>query len=829
MSRRTTRLLIVLAGIVLGQFILYGASLTGRKVMLPLDLLARQDTYLPRTPEVEKIEPQNTVLSDLILLSEPSRRFAIAELRAGRLPTWAPYGYGGAPFVWPIFSPFLALTFCTESPIILAWVQLFAAMVAGLGAYLFFRRAVEVGYWPATVAAWCYPLTGFFVFWMGLPTSLSIYWFPWSLLAVDNVVRRTSALAPVGLAAITGLVLVSGHIDIAAQVLLSSGLYALWRLWNVWGNQCFQPAARRVALMLVLGWGLGFLLAAPHTLPLLDYARTGERMIGRGAGMEERPPVGLAVLPQTVLPDIYGSVQRGSYRYFDHNQLETTAAAYAGLLATLVVTPLAWCSRRHRAFTWLCLSAFFLGLSWCLNVPGIVQVLRLPGLNMLSHNRWVFMSSFAILTLAAVGLEVFLTGPVQWQWWLWLPPALLALLGAWCVYRIGFPPEPIASELELAVRQGQEFRSILNLEDVRHAQAWFARYHAFAAAWCGVGLGGWLLIWSRRTSQPRLFPVLAVLLVGDLLWFARGRTPQCDPSLFFPPIGVLQDVARSAPGRVLGYNCLPPSLASMCGLRDVRGYDSIDPARWVDLLTLVRAPKSLNFRYAETQWLVPKVRFSPEGQLRLSPILDMLGVRYLISRQAPPPGVQAAFHELDYWVTVNPKAMARVFVPRRVELTTNGAAQLLKMDSPGFDPREVAYVESPVDLPTSGQGTVEIVHEIPTRVTVSARMQSPGLVVLADLWDKGWHAYLDSKRVPILRTDHALRGVVVPAGTSTLVFRYEPASLRWGLALAGLAAATMLVWVIVARLRTPAATASTLGRPSGVPEASAGTRREATF
>jgi len=33
-------------------------------------------------------------------------------------------------------------------------------------------------------------------------------------------------------------------------------------------------------------------------------------MVQRSEGVEERPPVGLAALPQVVLPDLYGQVQR---------------------------------------------------------------------------------------------------------------------------------------------------------------------------------------------------------------------------------------------------------------------------------------------------------------------------------------------------------------------------------------------------------------------------------------------------------------------------------------------------------------------------------------
>jgi len=80
-------------------------------------------------------------------------------------------------------------------------------------------------------------------------------------------------------------------------------------------------------------------------------------------------------------------------------------------------------------------------------------------------------------------------------------------------------------------------------------------------------------------------------------------------------------------------------------------------------------------------------------------------------------------------------------------------------------------------------------------------METPGLVVLTDRWDAGWRAYVNGRRVPILRTNHAIRGVLLPAGVSRLEFRYAPASFTWGLGLAGLAAVVLLAWSLFAARR----------------------------
>lgn len=790
--KRSTRLILVLAGIILGQIVLFGPSLVGQKVLLPLDLLAEPNMYIPRAPGIEALA-KNGALADLVVGAEPARRFSISELRAGRLPMWAPYGYTGAPFLVPKFSPFLLLECYSESPLALAWGQMLVAIVAGMGAYVFFRRILGVSFWPAAICAWCYPLTGFFIFWQGFLTALAVCWLPWLLLAVDAVVRGTPQWRIIGLGLATCLVLISGQLDVAAQVLLISGLYGLWRLGETYFKQVPGWCARKAIVSLAAGWTLGFLLASPYFLPVLEYMHTGARMARRSKGEEERPPVGLLALPQTILPDMYGTSESRNLHYEGGgNQLESSSAAYAGVLATLVAAPLAFASRRHRSMSLLLISLSVLALGWCLNVPGLVTLLRLPGLNMMSHNRLVFVCCFTFLALASVGLDTLSRSILRWRSWMWLPLALLAILCAWCLFRTVRLPEPIATKLAIIVSRGERVGFISDMDGVRQVQGWFIQYYALAALLCGIGVLCWVLIRSGRIPQPVMVAIFGVLLVADLLWFGYDRNVQCDPSLYYPPVPALQAIAKATPGRIMGFNCLSPNLSAMCGVRDLRGYDAVDPARITDLILASADPKAPKTPYALTKNLAPKAKITPAGDIQLLPVLDMLSVRYVIFRGTPFPGAKPRFQSPDYWVLENPKALPRAFIPKWVEVVTNDALRLQKLTSDSFDPREVAYVEKPLSLPGPAKGAVEITNEIPTRVSTSVRMETPGLVVLADLWDKGWHAYLDGQSVPILRANHAVRGVVVPAGAHSLEFRYEPASFAWGLRLAALALIIML-------------------------------------
>jgi hypothetical protein len=291
------------------------------------------------------------------------------------------------------------------------------------------------------------------------------------------------------------------------------------------------------------------------------------------------------------------------------------------------------------------------------------------------------------------------------------------------------------------------------------------------------------------------------MMVADLVWVAYGRYPQSDPALYYPRIPVLEQLANAPPGRIVGYSCLPALLASTHGLQDIRGYDPIVPGRLLDLVKTAADPRSTVFAYGLMQWLTPMAVPGPEGDIQLPPVLDMLNVRYVIFRGAPVPGDHPFLQGPDYFVLLNRAALPRAFIPERVEVVTNSATILQKLSGSEFDPRKVAFVETSIRLTGATRGTAGIVEETPSRVVVEMQMFAAGLLVLSDLWHNGWHAYLDGKPVPILRCNYAIRGVEVPAGKSTVEFRYEPSSFTWGLRLALIAGGIITIWYVGLQVR----------------------------
>jgi hypothetical protein len=519
------------------------------------------------------------------------------------------------------------------------------------------------------------------------------------------------------------------------------------------------------------------------------------------AGALETPPAGAAALPQVVLPHLYGSTQPGSLYLADGNRQESAAAGYAGLAFTLVLAPLGFARRRHRAMQvfWALLALF--GLSQVLGLPLLSRLFASWPLDTLRNNRLVALTAFALLAAGTTGLDVLLRGRRRWdrRWAVLL--VVPVVLGAFCAYRALVLPSGLRAELAEAEAWLASGRALdppyYDADGLARIRRWFAGHYAAGAATGMLAAALALALGTRAATRSALGLAAGCFGVAEMVLAAWAAHPRSDPALYYPTVPVLAALAEAAPGRICGVRCLPASLNQAHRLADIRGYDGADPAPIVAILELLRDPGGHPAsEYAAVQWLSP----------RDSPLADMLNLRYLVYRGVPPAGVPARLAGGDYWVLERPSALPRAFVPARTERVRDAREVLRRMVEPEFDPREVAYVMDAVPpMPGNARGRAAVRTETPSRVVLDVEMETTGLVVLADQWDPGWKARLNGTAAPVLRANHALRGVVVPAGRGEVEFRYEPESFTEGARLSGAAMAALLAWMGTAIFRRRAA------------------------
>lgn len=770
------------------QFVLHGSSFVGQTVLLPVNILKFPAMY--DLPDYKGGAAPNFIRSDLLTVGEPNRWFMSAEYREGRIPLWNPHVFTGTPFARaPIFSPFELIYVLWPTPLVLPWIQLASALVGATGGWMVGARLLDLSPRSSVVAGVIYPLTGFQVLWQGFELTHSLAVFPWEILATMLLLNNVTLLRIVVLALVTVLEIIAGHVDMAAQVLVATGMIWLWHVFARWWETHSFKSILQPVIATSLGWGIGILMAAPILLPLVDYLQSSARVAVRASGTDARPPIGLAALPLVIFPDAFGSsTDKSIFVIWTRiNQLESAAGCYCGAAAFLFAIPWAFRDRSRRRWV-LCLVAFaILGASWQLDLPGFMQVWRLPGFRLFSANRFVFLTAWCLSLLAAIGLEQYsqdqsksIPRSVIWGWVL----TVLSICG--CI--VGFAYWPI--ELNRLFPKGFQGLSAQEMVASFREQYWHQLGWFLATAVC------WVLAYVRQNSRNKVSWIVSALMILDLAAHAWNSGVQPDRSKYYPRLPVLEYVRNSPPGRSVGMKCLPPRLLESHGLFDIRGYDGVDPKTVMDVFGISSDEKMDPSKYSQTSDYAPLVKLtkSPAG-IQLHPTMSMLGLRYLV---CPRPMREAIFTSGGYSVIVNPGTMPRAWVPKSVRDRSTEDAVLNSISPWEFNPAHEAYLTNrPSELPEEASGEVELIEENSQRLRLSAKMTTTGLVVVGDRYDSDWQATVDGKPAAVHRVNYMLRGVVVPKGDHEIELVYRPAAFYLGVRIffaMGLLILVLVVW-----------------------------------
>ncbi len=142
--------------------------------------------------------------------------------------------------------------------------------------------------------------------------------------------------------------------------------------------------------------------------------------------------------------------------------------------------------------------------------------------------------------------------------------------------------------------------------------------------------------------------------------------------------------------------------------------------------------------------------------------------------------------------------LPRAYVVYGAEYIPDDSQAVSRLFDESFDLRNSAVVADPLHLPGETQisaSPAEIVTYEDTKVIIRASAIRPGLLVLGDQFHPGWRAYVDGQSTPVVRANHALRGVALASGEHEIVFKYSPSSLKTGgyLSLAGITALIGLI------------------------------------
>ena len=555
----------------------------------------------------------------------------------------------------------------------------------------------------------------------------------------------------------------------------------------------------------------------------------------------------------------------------------------------------AWPAQRHlRAPTLLFASLAFVSLLFAFGTPLYALLFYgLPGWDQLhSPFRWVFPFTLAMAVLGGIGLEQALSlrahggddrsaaiarirTRLKWvTGFLALSSCAAGLAALAAVAASYFVPGPFvtlaqrvveSSDLaQAAFADGRMFWGYQSLGLARFGVfalvgglllSGLTRTDRNAAAGAGKSAGMRRKPTSRGLSARALAYAFATLLALDLFAVHGSFNPAAEPSLSplrnVPPVvqyinqrekaGLSSDI-QYAPFRFTTFD--PPgsktfnaNVGMYYGWQDIRGYDSIIPKQYVELMNRV-ADQSGELLYNRIAPIYAASNsangHNPFAALE-NPLLDLLGVKYLLSELVVP--------NSDTWQKVHEQDALRVYenleVFPRAYIATQ-AVVLPPEEQPLLDAdlrRTVFIEEAPSAEDALIPSSPETAHTSISRYTantvfVDVNLSDRGWLVLTDAYFSGWKAYVrpfggsenDEEELTIQRANSAFRTVYLPeSGQWTVRFTYSPMSVKLGLYISFLAtmlSLLLLLWWAWGRFYRPEATAGearTVAKNSVVP------------
>jgi hypothetical protein len=182
--------------------------------------------------------------------------------------------------------------------------------------------------------------------------------------------------------------------------------------------------------------------------------------------------------------------------------------------------------------------------------------------------------------------------------------------------------------------------------------------------------------------------------------------------------------------------------------------------------------------YPQLQQFATKLQsenFNPEILSDLS-ALNMLNTKYLVLAPAA------------NGIILNPYALGNAWFVDEYKLVPNADEEIKAIAD--FDPARTAIIDQRYQTLLNGlkinpdsAASIQLTSYAPDQLVYKSNTSSSQLAVFSEMYYKGqddWQAYIDDKPQPHLRVNYTLRAMVVPAGSHTIKFRFEPKIYRQG-------------------------------------------------
>ena len=741
--------------LILLSLVLMGRGLVPGSVFSPADLLFVDYPWKALAPDVRPINP---LLTDVTTLFQPWLIYTAREIASGRFPLWNPHVFAGAPFFAnpqsALLFPLTWLAFVLPLQPALALIAAGKLAAAGLSMYAFLRLR---GVHPVSgiLGATSFMLSAVVIVWLQWSYASVLIFFP-LLFAMAEYLRAREGRRPVALAAL--VVMLAALAGYPQAFVLALGSATAWAFYRARG------AGVGYLIRFAGAVGLGVALAAIQLVPFIEYARHSFVLARRS---EWLPPLAASLRSAITLlmPYYYGSPTTGE-EWGEWNFNEVSASVG---LAPLVLLPAALVARRPGRvfFAVMALGAgcVFYGAAAAWLDSGFFVI----------GFRYAALLTFALCVLSALGMDAIVTASrsagnrITWA-------VTIGFVGIVTVAFVMFAGDYATMRLGTKISGVWNYLAFLTLITA-----------SAVLALTGLRRGG--MSWALT---------LVGIQLASLAPLAATYNPVIEGRLFYPTPRAIARVQYDA-GREYDRVLMAANLGMVYGVSGVAGYDGMIPRYLADV---IRPPVSNTLDLVGGGYL-------SEVSVYFSPVRDLLGIRHIL---VPPgvklesPGLALDYQDGDGWIYRNESALPRTFVVANARCLDD--EQILRLiREHAIDLRREALLSDCVTPSVRNDGTeggtAVIDRYEPHAISITATSERGGYLVLTDTWFPGWTARIDGAPVRIERADYAFRAVWLEPGRHYIDFRYEPGSIRLGLAITATAALAVVALALPSRRPPP--------------------------
>lgn len=152
-------------------------------------------------------------------------------------------------------------------------------------------------------------------------------------------------------------------------------------------------------------------------------------------------------------------------------------------------------------------------------------------------------------------------------------------------------------------------------------------------------------------------------------------------------------------------------------------------------------------------------------------VYNMLNTKYFIvpDPQGGQPQMQINMEALgNVWFVNNARMV------NNADEEINALTDFVPTETAVYDKRFASQLEGRI-ISKDSTATISLTDYKPNHLTYKSQTGSDQLAVFSEIYyDKGWNAYIDGKSAPYIRANYVLRAMIVPAGSHTIEFKFEP-------------------------------------------------------